>query len=262
MKKLIAMLLLLAVLTVAVTSCGSSPVEPVPGGDDAGNSGSVNGEDGSTSIGVTDLDASADPLAYMAKIYAASKPTKTVATWTQKVGTRGEKSPMTGTSVLTVGKVSGKDAAIYTETYDKIADVGGSALVETVSSTKTYYDGKVRTNNGAWKKGYNFAPYDGSIAPVLDAALIETYSYANHVLTLSVSSENADAFFANFMDFRFKPSNLDVKYDIQMTIEDVGGTVSRVTLKYTIPAGDTITEDIQYEATLVYSYDLQQISIQ
>lgn len=261
MKKLIAMLLLLAMVTVAVTSCGTAPVEPTPEGDKL-NSGSINGEDGSTSSGVTDMDASSDPLAYMAKIYAASKPTKTVATWTQKVGARGEKSPMNGSSVLTVGKVSGKDAAVYTETYDKIADVGGNALVETVSSTKTYYDGRIRTNNGPWRKGYNFAPYDGSIAPVLNDELVDTYSYENHVLTLSVSSENADAFFANFMDFRFKPTNLNIKYDIQMTIEDVGGTISRVTLKYTIPAGETVTEPIQYEATLVYSYDLQQISIQ
>ena len=223
MKKIVALLVILATCLFAVTACG----------------------------GANEVDT-------VGAMFEASKPTKTYITYTQTFGD----TTLEGVYELRRGTVNGKEACVYTAEYEELVSVeeGGATevvLPDVVTRTEKleYLEGKgVRENGGSWdSKAENFASEAGPMSLKLNSDLISNYTYEGNTLRCAVAAKNT----AEVLGLE---ENLSV--DATITIIDDGASITDIIISYTIPE-DTEAQVPETTISIVakYTYDLEKIEI-
>lgn len=224
MKKIVALLVILATCLFAVTACG----------------------------GANEVDT-------VGAMFEASKPTRTQITYTQTFG----ETVLEGVYELVRGTVNGKEAGIYTAEYDELTSVeeGGATevvLPDIVTRTEKleYLEGKgVRENGGKWDaQAENFISEVGPMSLKLNSDLVKNFTYEGHTLRCAVAAKNT----AEVLGLE---ENLDV--DVTITVVDDGASVTDINISYTIPA-DAEAQVPETTVTIVakYTYDLEKIVIE
>lgn len=199
----------------------------------------------------------ADPIDTLNAMYKASAPTKVVTDTTEVLGS----ITLTGTYTLKTGKIDGKIATTYTYSYQELRAVNdGLESVEKpwieVSGTKEYLEDKgVRIDGGSWDdEGFNFAPSAGSIVVNVtkdnvtdivadDAAKTITFKVAADKTAEVFGEENA------------------VAADVSVTVTHDGAVITGTTLSYTVEGAEDKYPDAVVTIKVVYTYDLEEITI-
>ena len=193
----------------------------------------------------------------VAAMYLNSKPTGVVVNTTQSFADHELK----GEYRLLTGFYNGKEAAVYTETYQKMLSVEEGATDKIVESIETftnkyeYLEGSgVRTNGGVWDiEAESFAPDKGAIALNLASKYVAQYTYDNHKLACVVLAKNTAAVLG--LD-----ENLEA--DVIIEVVDDGACVNSVIITYTIPEDEKsgVAETLVI-ISATYTYDLEQVVI-
>ena len=223
MKKILAVLLVLC-CTLSVVSC---------------NLFNKDKSDSETGEGVEKFE----------KMLLESVPTSSNTVVTHEVN----ESVITNTFSLVTGTVSGKKAAVYTNTVHTPSEIEDRVLqyLKPKSETVWYLEGYgTSTNKGAsWKdSGKDFSPVAGSLAIDLSAKYIKSSSYskdgANETLDVTMTAENATVALANFLD-----AKQTINQDVTITITAAAERISSITIKYVIPEHEITVENTDKDST-------------
>ena len=192
-------------------------------------------------------------------MYKNSQPTKVVATTTQTFGERKLESRFT----LTVGRIDGKEAAIYEGTEDKMRDIESGAHedivgpIETVVTKLWYHEPRGVCDATKipykWDKNVeSFIPEKGAVALNINSGSIKEYVYEGKTLTFTVAKAKSAEVFGEALDS-----------DATVTIINDGAVVTYVKITYTTPAdtANSIPEQIVV-IEVDYTYDLESITFQ
>lgn len=199
----------------------------------------------------------ADPIETLNAMYKASVPTKVVTDTTEVLGS----ITLTGTSTLKTGKIDGKIATTYTYSYQELRSIeDGVDSVEKpwieVSGTKEYYEDKgVRVNGGSWDSDeFNFAPAAGSIAINISNENIKDFKEdaATKTVTFTVAADKSAAVFGE---------ENAIAANVSVTITHDGAVITGITLSYTVESTEDEYPDAVVTIKTVYTYDLEEITI-
>lgn len=189
-------------------------------------------------------------LAQVSAMYDASAPTKVV------IDTKQEGSQtLTGKYTLVTGLIDGKAATVYTYSYEEFATVeeDKTEAIHTVTGSKEFLEGNgVRVDGKRWdSEGKNFAPTKGSIKINLDEKKIGSVIYEKNTLKFTVSAANTAAVLGE---------DNAIGYDVSVEITDDGVAITGITIKYEIPATETLAKTTVTIKT-VYTYDLEEVTL-
>ena len=191
------------------------------------------------------------PVESVKAMYAASCPTKMETTTVQVING----VTFNGLDTIIAGKVDGKEAVVYTYSYEELQDVeaGADSPIKTVSGTVEYLEGKgMRNNGGAWDaEGQSFAPTPGSIALNITEETVLNMVKEENTFTFDVAAANTAAVLGE---------ENAVNADVHVVITTNGAVVTGVVISYTISATETDPE-ISVNIAAVYSYDLQTVTL-
>ena len=223
------------------------------------------------SCGSGSLDkATADQVEEIVSMFLTSVPTKSVIETTHTVAD-GKNIKLKGVATLATGLVGDKVATVYENVYEELAEVSNNlAPITTKTETLWYLEGKgiCRNKSGEWDAtGTDFAPGAGSIKLNLDPSIISEASYdaATETMTLKFSKDNATKVVEDYLDGQTIESELTV------TVVTHGGSVTEVTISYTIPEHQQSVEGSDETVTIqetyvfikaTYSYDIQNITLE
>lgn len=192
------------------------------------------------------------PVESINAMYAVSCPTKIETTTVQVING----VTFNGLDTLVAGKVDGKEAVVYTYSYEELQDVeaGADEPIKTVSGTVEYLEGKgTRNNGGAWNAdGASFAPTPGSVALTISEELIANMVKEENTFTFDVAAANTAAVLGE---------ENAVNADVHVVVTTNGAVVTGVTISYTIAATDAGDPEISVNIATVYSYDLQAVTL-
>ena len=231
MKKIIVLMLTLALCMAAFASCG-----------------------------LFKKTEEANPLADVAKMYNQSAPTKIVATTKHTISSL----ELNANYELVTGYVDDKPASVYTVTTDELESVenGGATdikkpHIKTTTKTTEAIEGiGSRTNGGDWNtQGSVYTIGRGGMALNLDKASVTNVNYTDNVLTFTVPQANAAIVLGS--DYA-----ANIASDVQVTIVNDGAVVTYVELHYSL-AGNPANNLPQSEMVVKveYTYDLEKITI-
>ena len=236
-KRIIALTLMLACLTLTLFSCG-------------------------TPAGVKETN----------ECYANSLPTKIVTETVELVLDKKGKvtNTISGYYVTKTGKIGGLNAATREYTQDKYDSVNAGAGNYIIGAQyqetglEEYLEGYGRrTNGGEWRpNGLNFAPAMGTIAVIkISEADITNVKYVeekyNNKLTFTVPINKIEKVFGYDFD-----GNAVIESDspVRVEITNNGAVVTMVKIYYSVDASvDFPARD--FEITTTYSYDVEKINI-
>lgn len=229
MKKIIVLMLVLALCVTAITSCGKK-----------NNPKKI--------------------LQEVTEMYDNSAPTKVVAT-TKQVFSAYE---LNCKYELTTGQVGGATASVYKVTKEEletIENAGGSDIVRPMIKTTTKVTEAIegigsRVDGSAWSaEGTVYTIGRGAMALTLDKETVTDVVYENSVLTFTIPN-------ANIATVLGEAYATGVDGDISVTIVNDGSVITSIELRYTVPA-DTKAglEASQMIVYVEYQYDIQQITI-
>ena len=191
-------------------------------------------------------------LADVAAMYESSAPTKIVTNTVEVIGTS---TKLNTNEVLVTGKIDGKLATVYTCSKDQLAEINSGAeiksVIETIETSKEYYDGLVRENGGRWSQDYNFAPAAGDIAINLAAENLTNVVFNGNTVTFTVAADKTAAVFGE---------DKAVEADVSVEIINDGAYITGINLTYTIVSDDDYPEVVVTIST-VYTYDLEEITL-
>ena len=233
MKKIIVLILTLALCAATLSSCGL--VNKIKG-------------------------MFKSPLDDVAVMYSNSAPTKVTAT-TKQVFKSYE---LNCSYELVTGQVDGMTASVYTvvtEEPESLANAGGTDVVKPFIKTTTKKTEAIegigsRTNGGNWDPaGTAYALGRGTMAINLDKKSVTNVKYENHVLTFTIPNANiATVLGSGFVDL--------IAGDVEVTIVDDGAVVTSIELHYTA-VGNEKANVAESEMTIKveYTYDIEQITI-
>ena len=204
--------------------------------------------------GGSDIDPAKDPIAAINRMYSVSCPTKIEGTAERKIGDRVYES----TEMIIVGKVDGKDAAVYESSYEELASIeeGAETPIVTRVTRVEYLEGKgTRTNGGNWDaEGKSFAPTNGSIAINITSETVSNAAFSEDgkTFTCTVKAANTAAVFGE---------GEGIASDVSVTITTNGTQVTAVEMSWQVAATEE-TPAVEVTVRTVYSYDLEVISLQ
>ena len=199
-------------------------------------------------------DTAKNPIAAINRMYSVSCPTKIEGTAERKIGDRVYES----TEMIIVGKVDGKDAAVYESSYEELASIeeGAETPIVTRVTRVEYLEGKgTRTNGGNWDaEGKSFAPTNGSIAINITSETVSNAAFSEDgkTFTCTVKAANTAAVFGE---------GEGIASDVSVTITTNGTQVTAVEMSWQVAATEE-TPAVEVTVRTVYSYDLEVISLQ
>ena len=231
MKKIIVLILAVALCVTALTSCQ-----------------------------YLDMLKGDSTLEDVATMYNMSAPTKVVATTEQNFGSY----ELNCSYEIVTGYVDNSRASVYTVTTEELRTVeeGGKTeevkdMIKTTTKKTEAIEGfGSRTNGGEWNPdGSVWTIGRGGMALNLDKNAVTNVNYENHVLTFTVPKDNA----ATVLGEQYAQS---ISGDVQVKIVNDGAVVTSVELTYNL-AGDGVNlAESTMTVKVVYTYDLERITIE
>ena len=199
-------------------------------------------------------------LKEIAEMYSNSAPTMIVATTTQTFSAY----ELNCTYEVKNGLVDGKNASVYTVTkqeLESIENAGGSdiirPMIKTTKKTTQAIEGiGTRTDGGDWNASGTVTVIGrGAMALNLDSKSIAEMVYADNVLTFVIPNANIETVLGEGF-------SKGIEGDVQVTIVNDGAVITSIELRYTI-AGDSKAnlESSKMVIFVEYHYDIQQITI-
>ena len=228
MKKIITLILVVALCAMALTSC-------------------------QLFAGDTTLDD-------MAEKYSMSAPTKVVATTNQKFSSY----ELNCSYEIVTGFVDNSSASVYTVTTEELRTVeeGGNTeevkdmIKSTTKKTEAIEGFGSRTNGGEWNpEGSVWKIGRGRMAINLDKNAVENVVYENNTLTFTVPLANVATVFG-------EEYSKNISSDVQVTIVDDGAVVTSLDLHYHVAGDGKNLAESEMTVKIVYTYDLERITIE
>lgn len=200
------------------------------------------------------------PLDEVASMYNMSAPTKITAVTKQTISA----TTLTCEYELVTGAVDGKAASVYTvktQEFNTVENGGATDIVkplinETIKKTEAIEGVGSRVNGSEWNpEGTIWIIGRGAMGLNLDNDSVTNVTYENHVLTFTVPKANASVVLGEAYS-----KNIDS--DVSVTIVDDGAVVTAINLSYLL-AGDEAAKLPQSEMKIevVYTYDIEKITI-
>ena len=228
MKKLVVLLLLVALVVPALFSCNKTT-----------------------------------PVDLVDSMYKVSQPTKVVATTKQII--IADQLELDGRYEIVTGYVDSKLASVFKMETEEVRSIeeGGQNdevkdLIKTTTKVVEAIEGKgTRVNGGEWNEdGTVWNIGRGRMALNLDNDFVKTYTYDNHVLTIDVAKENAAQVlgedYAQYIDS-----------DVHIVIVDDGAVVTSIELTYyTLANAEANLGSTQMYVRVDYTYDIEKITIE
>lgn len=211
-------------------------------------------------------------VAAFVRAYANSLPTRITTSTERTVGIGKSSYKLSSESTLITGSVAGKNASVYTESYQELRDVASGAgdveekVFKTVTLKKEFLQGKgtrdtvdgVRTS---WNsKGTNFAPAKGSIALNINESNITVNAFEitenSHVMRFTVAKDKVQEVFG----MNGVLPNVDATSAVNVTLVSNGATISSIIISYSVSSSkDMPAQSVVIEAE--YKYSIQNITI-
>ena len=199
-------------------------------------------------------------LKEITEMYSNSAPTMVVATTKQTF----KSYELNAKYEVKNGLVDGKNASVYVVTKDELESIenaGGSDIVRPMIKTTTKTTEAIegigtRTNGGEWNaSGTTTVIGRGAMALNLVSRALSDVAYENNVLTFVIPNANIETVLG-------EGYNKGIEGDIKVTIVNDGAVITSIELVYTI-AGDSAAhlEASQMVVFVEYHYDIQQITI-
>ena len=243
MKKLIAILLVLACM-LAMGACSL--------GNGAGNGVTPPDETPITPSSNDEVQKILDELSELIRTSTPSQSKVTTVTGTKDVSLESELT-------ITMGELSGKEAALYVHEYEEFNDLGATEIKTVTRETKEYVEGMgLRIDGGVWEDQPNFVRRLTPYRMNLDAEILQSVrtNEDNTVVSFIVPLESASDVFNNF-DAKTIAS---MTSDIAVRIETDGSSVTAMNITYDMKSV-TNMENPTVEIKAHYSYDLQSITL-
>ena len=239
MKKLIAILLVVACM-LAMGACG----------------GTGNGVTDETPITPSSTTEAQKVLDALADLIRTSTPTQSKVNTVTGTADVNLKSELT----ITMGQLSGKEAALYVHEYESFNDLGAKEAKTLTVETQECVEGMgIRVDGGNWEPDQSsfvrrLQPYRMS----LDATVIKSLrtSEDETIVSFTVPAENAGDVFTNF-DAKTIASMIS---DVSVRIETDGSSVTVIEISYNSKSVPNM-ENPKVEIKAEYSYDLQSITL-
>jgi hypothetical protein len=193
-------------------------------------------------------------------MYNMSNPTKVVATTEHNLGSY----KLNCSYELVTGYVDNSLASVYTVTTEELRDVaeGGKDeevkdMIKTITKKIEAIEGfGSRTNGGEWNpEGTVWAIGRGRMAINLDEASLQDVVYENHTLTFTVPADKVATVFG-------EGYSANIVSAVEVKIVDDGAVVTSIDLHYYL-AGDGVNlQQSEMTVKVVYTYDLERITIE
>lgn len=197
-----------------------------------------------------------DSLDTLADLIRTSAPTQSMVTTVTGTKDVNLKSELT----ITMGELSGKEAALYVHEYESFNDLGSKDAKTLTVETKEYVDGMgLRIDGGLWEPDQgNFVRKIVPYRLTLDATVVKSLLVNADITeaTFVVPLENATDVFTSF-DSKTIAS---MTSDISVTIKTDGTAVTLMALEYSIKSVAGM-ENPTVKVVAEYSYDLQSITL-
>ncbi len=237
MKKLIAILLVVACM-LAMVACGGNVTSP-----------------GETPITPSSTEAQ-EILDALAELIRTSSPTQSKVSTVTGTADVNLKSELT----ITMGELSGKEAALYVHEYETFNELGAKDAKTLTVETQEYVEGMgIRVDGGKWEPDQSsfvrrLQPYRMS----LDAEVIKSLrtNEDETIVSFVVPMENVGDVFTNF-DSQTLASMIS---DVTVRIETDGSSVTVMEIIYNSKSIPNM-ENPKVEIKAEYSYDLQSITL-
>lgn len=243
MKKLIAILLVAACM-LAMVACG---------GSGSGNGVTDPNETPVTPSSTADAQKVLDALAELIRTSIPTQSKVSTVTGTADINLKSELT-------ITMGELSGKEAALYVHEYETFNDLGAKEAKTLTVETQEYVENMgLRVNGGSWESNQpNFVrrlqPYRMS----LDAEVIKSLrtNEDETIVSFVVPRENTGDVFTNF-DEKTIASMIS---DVSVRIETDGSSVTAIEIVYNSKSVPNMSNP-KVEIKAEYSYDLQSITL-
>lgn len=228
MKKIITLILVVALCAMALASC--------------------------------QLFAGDTTLEDMATKYSMSAPTKVVATTNQKFSSY----ELNCSYEIVTGYVDNSSASVYTVTTEELRTVeeGGNTeevkdMIKTTTQKTEAIEGfGSRTNGGEWNpNGTVWKIGRGRMALNLDKNAVENVSYENNTLTFTVPLANVATVFG-------EEYAKNISSDVEVKIVDDGAVVTSIDLHYHVAGDGKNLAESEMTVKVVYTYDLERITVE
>ena len=231
MKKIIVLMLTVALCVAALTSC--QYLDMLKG------------------------DSTLDDVAAM---YNMSAPTKVVATTEQNFGSY----ELNCSYEIVTGYVDNSRASVYTVTTEELRTVeeGGKTeevkdMIKTTTKKTEAIEGfGSRTNGGDWNpEGDVWTIGRGRMAINLEESALTNVVYENNTLTFVVPVANVATVFG-------ESYAANIASDVEVTIVNDGAVVTSVDLHYYLAGDGANLPETEMTVKVVYTYDLERITIE
>ena len=231
MKKIIVLMLTVALCVAALTSC--QYFDMLKG------------------------DSTLDDVAAM---YNMSAPTKVVATTEQNFGSY----ELNCSYEIVTGYVDNSRASVYTVTTEELRTVeeGGKTeevkdMIKTTTKKTEAIEGfGSRTNGGDWNpEGDVWTIGRGRMAINLEESALTNVVYENNTLTFVVPVANVATVFG-------ESYAANIASDVEVTIVNDGAVVTSVNLHYYLAGDGANLPETEMTVKVVYTYDLERITIE
>ena len=231
MKKIIVLMLTVALCVAALTSC--QYLDMLKG------------------------DSTLDDVAAM---YNMSAPTKVVATTEQNFGSY----ELNCSYEIVTGYVDNSRASVYTVTTEELRTVeeGGKTeevkdMIKTTTKKTEAIEGfGSRTNGGEWNpQGDVWTIGRGRMAINLEESALTNVVYENNTLTFVVPVANVATVFG-------ESYAANIASDVEVTIVNDGAVVTSVNLHYYLAGDGANLPETEMTVKVVYTYDLERITIE
>ena len=231
MKKIIVLILAVALCVTALTSCQ-----------------------------YLDMLKGDSTLEDVATMYNMSAPTKVVATTEQNFGSY----ELNCSYEIVTGYVDNSRASVYTVTTEELRTVeeGGKTeevkdMIKTTTKKTEAIEGfGSRTNGGDWNpEGDVWTIGRGRMAINLEESALTNVVYENNTLTFVVPVANVATVFG-------ESYAANIASDVEVTIVNDGAVVTSVNLHYYLAGDGANLPETEMTVKLVYTYDLERITIE
>ena len=231
MKKIIVLMLTVALCVAALTSCQY--------------------------LDMFKGDSTLDDVAAM---YNMSAPTKVLATTEQNFGSY----ELNCSYEIVTGYVDNSRASVYTVTTEELRTVeeGGKTeevkdMIKTTTKKTEAIEGfGSRTNGGDWNpEGDVWTIGRGRMAINLEESALTNVVYENNTLTFVVPVANVATVFG-------ESYAANIASDVEVTIVNDGAVVTSVDLHYYLTGDGANLPETEMTVKVVYTYDLERITIE
>ena len=202
-------------------------------------------------------DSTLDDVAAM---YNMSAPTKVVATTEQNFGSY----ELNCSYEIVTGYVDNSRASVYTVTTEELRTVeeGGKTeevkdMIKTTTKKTEAIEGfGSRTNGGDWNpEGDVWTIGRGRMAINLEESALTNVVYENNTLTFVVPVANVATVFG-------ESYAANIASDVEVTIVNDGAVVTSVNLHYYLAGDGANLPETEMTVKVVYTYDLERITIE